>query len=98
MTDAAQIPDYMRELTERRRLMQNWRGRRLLACRAISDLDSIIGSLGVEDGSELPPNGSTPDTPSPAMVAELQNMAANLLRMILIANDGSVSPQKLQRF
>jgi hypothetical protein len=79
-------------------LMKNWRGRRLLACQSVSELVAIIGNLGVEDGTQLPPSDSTSLVPSPEMLNEMENMASLLLRMILLHNDGRVSPQRLPRF
>tara|TARA_R110000737_G_scaffold253548_1_gene262900 strand:- start:78 stop:344 length:267 start_codon:yes stop_codon:yes gene_type:complete len=80
-------------------MRKNWRGRRLLACRAAEDLHMIIRDLGLEDGSQLPPNGQgfTPP-PSDPVRLEMQNTAANLLRMILAHNDRGCSPSKLNRF
>jgi hypothetical protein len=79
--------------------MKNWRGRRLRACRACDDLAEIIKNLGVEeDPTILPPHTGFPLPMTEQMKAELQNMAANLLRMILIQNDGHVSPRVLPRF
>lgn len=86
-------------LEERRRMQRNYRGRRLLACRAAEALHEVIEALGEDDGSELPPvNATLPPTPSEAQKRELQNMAANLLRMILLLNDGQISPQTLRRY
>lgn len=79
------------------RMLNNWRGRRLLACRAVDDLERIIDHLGVEDGSELPPPNGLPAVTS-GHQNELRNAAALLLRMILGANDGNVSPARLQRW
>jgi hypothetical protein len=63
------------------------------------DLHNIIEKLGFEDGSQLPPPvPRLPHPPSDQMKAELQNQVAVLLRMILINNDGSISPRKLPRF
>jgi hypothetical protein len=77
--------------------LKNWRSRRLRACRAADELESIINSLGLEDGSELPPEGGLP-TISEAHRHELRNAASLLLRMVLVANDGHISPAKLQRW
>jgi hypothetical protein len=87
------------DLEEKRRLRRNYRGRRLLACRAADDLHEIIEALGEDDGTHLPlPDVAMPPPPSLAQKRELQNMAATLLRMILILNDGQVSPQEVRRF
>jgi hypothetical protein len=77
--------------------LKNWRSRRLRACRAADEFDSIINALGLEDGSELPPEYGLP-TISEAHRHELRNAAALLLRMVLVANDGHISPAKLQRW
>lgn len=86
--------------------LQNYRGRRLRACRAAEDLHAIIQALGADDGTHLPPvtdprvkdQPPLPAAPSAMQKAELQNMTANLLRMILLWNDGGVSPAKLPRY
>jgi hypothetical protein len=100
------VEDPIRKAIERENQeLQNWRGRRMRACRAAQDLHNIIEALGVEDGSQLPAvrdpsvreQHFTP-APSAAQKAELQNMAANLLRMVLLWNDGQVSPSQLNRF
>jgi hypothetical protein len=76
--------------------LKNWRSRRLRACRAAEEFESIISALGLEDGSELPPADGGLPTISEAHRRELKNATALLLRMVLIANDGQVSPAKLQ--
>lgn len=86
------------ELKEKKRLCQNWRGRRFLACRLIGDLEDVIANLGDEDGSQLPLPDGMPTPPTKAMRAEMQNTARNLLRLILLHNDGQVSPARLQGF
>jgi hypothetical protein len=80
-------------------MRKNWRGRRLLACRAAENLDLIIRDLGIEDGSKLPPDGKnfTPP-PSEPVRLEMRNAVANLVRMILAYNDRGCSPSKLNRF
>lgn len=96
-----QIIEHNRLLRDAEKLeLRNWRGRRLRACRAADDLYEIIAALGVEEDSSVlpPPDARLPTPPTEAMKREMQNTAANLLRMILLWNDGSVSPQKLQRF
>ena len=86
------------DLAERKRLIACWRGRRLLACTAASELHESIAGLAADDGSDLPPDGGLPAPPSAAQIRELQNATANLLRMILLWNDGRVSPSELNRF
>ena len=87
------------ELNERRRLLQNWRGRRFLACRASDDLRSVCMALGDGDGSELPPTDTNPlPEVSPALKAELENAVVTVLRLIMIANEGNVSPSRLNAF
>ncbi len=87
-----------REIAERRRLIGCWRGRRLLACRAAGELHDIIEGLASDSGMDPPPNGGLPTPPSAAQIREMQNTAANLLRTILLWNDGHVSSQKLPLF
>lgn len=82
---------------DEKRLVKGWRGRRLLACRAVSLLDQIIENLGEDDGTSLPPDGGLPVVQR-QMRVELGNQAAVLLRMILAQNDGGVSGSRLQRF
>lgn len=82
---------------ERIETMKSWRGRRLLACRAVDVLSEICDALGSEDGKNAPPDGGLPIV-SEGVRLEVSNMAANLLRMILSLNDGHVSRSKLQRF
>ncbi|MBZ9888077.1 hypothetical protein LB559_09010 [Mesorhizobium sp. BR1-1-3] len=77
--------------------LNNWRSRRLYACRAADEMERIINALGLEDGSELPPDGGLP-TVSENHRNELRNLTALWLRMVLAANDGHVSPSKLQRW
>lgn len=80
------------------RMLKNYRGRRYLACSATDTLVRVIENLGVEDGSTLPPpDRDFKSAPSDAVRLEVHNAAANLLRLILALNDGSVSPQKLNR-
>lgn len=80
-------------------MRKNWRGRRLLACRAAESLDLIIQDLGIEDGSTLPPDGKGFTLPpSDPVRLEMRNAAANLLRTILAHNDRGCSPSKLNRF
>lgn len=91
--------DSKMDLEETRRMRRNYRGRRYLACRATDELHQVIESLGDDDGSELPPpDGTLPTAPPEPVRRELQNMAANLLRLILLHNDGRVSPQRLHRY
>jgi hypothetical protein len=78
--------------------LTNWRGRRLLACQAIDTLDRVIANLAADDNTYLAPVGGLLTPPTNAMIKEMQNTAANLLRIILLWNDGSVSEDRLQRF
>jgi hypothetical protein len=86
------------DLAERKQMIEGWHGRRLLACRAVGELHDVIAGLASENGVDLPPRGELPAPPSAAQIRELQNSAANLLRMILLWNDGRVAPQELHRF
>lgn len=89
------IVDYERE----KRLLLNYRGRRLEACRAVDKLCAIIDHLGEEDGSQLPdPDHGFQLPPTDAMRLELKNLAAVLLRMVLANNDRGCSPQELPRY
>jgi hypothetical protein len=86
-------------LAEEKRLLKNYRGRRLQACRAVDTLCDVIDNLGTEDGSVLPdPDHGFQQPPSAAMRLELKNQAAVLLRMILANNDRGCGPHELQRF
>ncbi len=77
-------------------MIKNWRGRRLLACEAATTLHRIIDELQADDGKH--PRDEAPSIPSEALRREMQNTVANLLRTILLHNDGQVSPQTLLRF
>lgn len=88
----------MREIDEEKRLRSNWRGRRLLACRAVDQLTGVIAHLGEDDGTTLPPEGGLPTPPTDSLRAEIENAATNLLRLVLIHNDGHVSPHSLRAF
>lgn len=77
---------------------QNYRGRRIMVFDAADKLDRAITMLGIEDGSTLPLTDGMPAPPSEAIKGELKNAVANLLRLILLHNDGHVSPQTLRRF
>lgn len=81
-----------------RDMSQNYRGRRLMACQAADELHRVIDAIGVEDGSTLPLPEGMPAVPAPAIKREMQNGVATLLRLILLHNDGIVSPQTLKRF
>lgn len=77
----------------------NYRIRRIEAYRGFELLEKVVDNLGVEDGSQLPlPDRPRPVTPSDAHKNEMKNAATALLRMILIWNDGNVSPSGLQRW
>lgn len=88
------------EYYRRKKQLENYRGRRHRACTAADDLIEVIEKLGVEnDPSILPiPDHEMPKAPSDPIKREMQNTVANLLRLILLYNDGHVSPSKLQRF
>lgn len=86
------------DLEARKQLRKGWRGRRLLACRATDELRNVIASLAEDDGADLPPEGGLPAAPSQSQIRELQNMATTLQRIILLWNDGHVSPQTLHGF
>jgi len=88
----------MIDYEEEKRLLNNWRGRRLLACRAVDTLVHVIENIGKEDGSQLPPDTGLPSPPNPALRREFRNVAATLLRLILLSNDGHVSPMTLNTF
>lgn len=99
----AGIPDIGKKIADRNRMIEGWRGRRLLACRAAGELHDVIAGLASDNGADLPPPdtglpGGLPAPPSRGHIREMQNTAANLLRTILLWNDGSVSPSILQRF
>ncbi|RUX02345.1 hypothetical protein EOA27_32280 [Mesorhizobium sp. M2A.F.Ca.ET.037.01.1.1] len=81
-----------------RDMSRNYRGRRLMACQAADDLHRVIDAIGVEDGSTLPLPEGMPAVPAPAIKREMQNGVATLLRLILLHNDGHISPQTLKRF
>jgi len=87
----------MTSLDDEQRLVKKWRGRRLLACRAIDTLDRIIDELGMDDGTDCPPENGIPKVPEGLRV-ELHNQAAVLLRMVLTMNDGATSGSRLQRW
>jgi hypothetical protein len=86
------------DLDEKRRLLGNWRGRRLLACWATDLLRDVITALANDDGSHLPPDGGMPTPPSAAHIREMENQATALMRTILLWNDGAVSPHSLRSF
>jgi hypothetical protein len=90
-----------RDPDEFNRLLRSWRGRRLLACNACDVLDAVASHLGEEVVDSARPwvevrPGFVPATP--AQKAELRNAIALVLRLLLVANDGSVSPDQLHRF
>ncbi len=81
--------------------LDTFRGRRLEACRAAEMLHDVIENIGTErDEWDWEHNGPKLGwtSPSELMRSEMQNSVANLLRMILIANDGQVARQTLNRF
>jgi hypothetical protein len=85
-------------LEEEMRMVKNWRGRRFLACRAMQQIERVIDNLGVEDGTAMPPEHGSQMPISPPVKNEIANAASVLLRLILAANDGSVSPARLRTF
>jgi hypothetical protein len=82
---------------ERLKTMASWRGRRLMACRVADVLTEIVERLGIDNGKDAPPDGGLPKV-NELIRIEISNTVANLLRTILIHNDGHVSGSKLQRF
>lgn len=93
------LADWEKAHLDKIKSFNNYRGRRLYACCALSDFESAIENLGIEDGSVLPqPDRDFNPRPSEQIRAELKNQARSLLRMILILNDGHVSEQKLNAF
>jgi hypothetical protein len=100
MTEARELEPWEKAYYAEKRQLENYRGRRLRACVAADDLHAIIEQLGVEnDPSILPiPDHVMPAAPPDAIKREMQNTVSNLLRLILLYNDGQVSPQKLQRW
>ncbi len=75
----------------------NWRARRLNACRAVAELNDVIENLNAQDSQYPVPDGHT--VVDQRDIAELQNLNALLLRMVLRANDSAIlSPSRLQRF
>lgn len=87
----------MTSLEEEKRMVQGWRGRRYLACRAMDVLERVIDNLGYEDGVNPPPDGGLPKVQDQLRI-EAGNQAAVLLRTILAMNDGQTSGSRLQRF
>lgn len=85
-------------LEEENQLIAGWRGRRFLACGAADLLVRIIAGLADDNGNDLPPDRGLPPRPSAMQIAEMQNTTTNLLRTILLWNDGYVSPSKINRF
>lgn len=85
------------KLEEQKRMAQGWRGRRFLACHAADQLERVIENLGRDNGADLPPPNGLPEI-SDTTREEIKNQAAVLLRMILAANDGLVSPQRLRHY
>lgn len=86
------------DFEEKLRMIKNWRGRRLVACQAFDDIIRVIEALGEDDGRHPPPSDSEPLPVNDALKDELVNSAANLMRLILLHNDGQISPSKLNRF
>lgn len=78
-------------------MVKGWRGRRLMACRAVDTLDRIIENLGIDNGADLPPERGFPCV-TEGLRNELHNQAAVLLRTILALNDGNTSGARLQRW
>lgn len=84
-------------IEQERKMRNNWRGRRYIACTAMSQIRGVIESLGEEDGSEILPEGFE-SVASDQIKNELINQANTLLRMIILLNDGSISDSKLNAF
>lgn len=78
------------------KMLQNWRGRRFMAVRLHNDLEKLIDSLGIEDGSVLtidrPPLPEVGD----AVKLELKNMLTCVFRMTIAINDGGASQQRMK--
>lgn len=86
-------------LDEQKRMLGSYRGRRFLACNAADVLSKVVENIGLENGEDLPPpDRALPEPPTDAMRREIGNAVSLVLRMILAANDGGCSPQRLQRF
>lgn len=85
---------------DERRMLGNYRGRRLIACRAAEALREVIEALGREnDPKELPiPDHVMPPPPDEATRRELTNLVTSVLRLILVHNDGQMSNQRLRGF
>lgn len=87
------------KLAKERDELGNYRGRRLVACQAVDKLHAVVEAIDRDDGSQLPIPGRTMPGPlQEAMRNELFNAVALTLRLILTANDGGCSPQRLPRF
>jgi hypothetical protein len=88
---------------ETQRMLKGWRGRRLLACQAAETLAAVIRELGQDNGVDpfqgdsSKVDGEVPHVSDP-IKRELDNILAGLLRLVLLHNDGRVSPQHLRRF
>lgn len=84
------------DLDQRDTLVRNWRGRRLLICRASNDLQKIVDHFGSNNGDSLPEGFD--DQVSEELKAELKNQIVALQRTLLVLNDGRISPSKLNSF
>jgi hypothetical protein len=92
------MADYVDSMKEEKRLLSSFRGRRLLACRALDQVKLIIDHIGIEEGEGrlLPPEEGLPPVPSNQIKREMKNLTSVLLRLILTHNDGHVSNQELR--
>lgn len=87
----------MSDLDDEIRMAKGWRGRRLIACRAMDTIDRVIEHLGIDNGADLLPENGLPRI-TEGMRNEMHNQASVLLRMILSMNDGNTSGTRLQRW
>ena len=79
-----------------RNLVQGWRGRRLMSCQAAETLRLVVDNLDADNGADIRSQAAPAVTPEAK--AELTNLINVVLRMTLLLNDGSVSPQRLPPF
>lgn len=74
-------------------VLRNFRGRRFLLCKVENDIHEIIDNLGINDtlGNEIPDPRNIRDAPEDQVKVELKNQATNLVRMLIIYNDGGAA-------